>query len=73
MVLAGQTGSGKTTLIKLLFRFYEIKNGQIKIDETNINNIDIASLRSNIGLVNQEIFLFDGTIRENICYPNTNI
>ena len=71
--IAGQTGSGKTTLIKLLFRFYEIKNGQIKIDGTNINNIDIASLRSNIGLVNQEIFLFDGTIRENICYPNTDI
>ena len=54
--IAGQTGSGKTTLIKLLFRFYEIKNGEIKIDGTNINNIDIASLRSNIGLVNQEIF-----------------
>ena len=71
--IAGQTGSGKTTLIKLLFRFYEVKNGQIKIDGTNINNIDIASLRSNIGLVNQEIFLFDGTIRENICYPNTDI
>jgi len=71
--IAGQTGSGKTTLIKLLFRFYEIKNGQIKIDGTNINNIDIASLRSKIGLVNQEIFLFDGTIRENICYPNTDI
>ena len=71
--IAGQTGSGKTTLIKLLFRFYEIKKGEIKIDGTNINNIDIASLRSNIGLVNQEIFLFDGTIRENICYPNTDI
>ena len=71
--IAGQTGSGKTTLIKLLFRFYEIKNGEIKIDGTNINNIDIASLRSNVGLVNQEIFLFDGTIRENICYPNTDI
>ena len=71
--IAGQTGSGKTTLIKLLFRFYEIKNGEIKIDGTNINNIDIASLRSKIGLVNQEIFLFDGTIRENICYPNTDI
>lgn len=71
--IAGQTGSGKTTLIKLLFRFYEIKNGEIKIDGTNINNIDIASLRSNIGLVNQEIFLFDGSIRENICYPNIDI
>ena len=46
---------------------------EIKIDGTNINDIDIASLRSNIGLVNQEIFLFDGTIRENICYPNTDI
>ena len=71
--IAGQTGSGKTTLIKLLFRFYEIKNGEIKIDGTNINDIDIASLRSNIGLVNQEIFLFDGSIRENICYPNIDI
>tara|TARA_A100001011_G_scaffold79110_1_gene81774 strand:+ start:3937 stop:5646 length:1710 start_codon:yes stop_codon:yes gene_type:complete len=71
--IAGQTGSGKTTLIKLLFRFYEIKNGAIKIDGTNINKLDIGSLRSNIGLVNQEIFLFDGTIRENICYPNTDI
>ena len=68
--VAGQTGSGKTTLIKLLFRFYEINAGSILFDDKNINDINIESLRSKIGLVNQEIFLFDGSIKENICYPN---
>ncbi len=71
--IAGQTGSGKTTLIKLLFRFYEVNSGNILFDDKNINNINIESLRSKIGLVNQEIFLFDGTIKQNICYPNTDI
>jgi len=71
--IAGQTGSGKTTLIKLLLRFYEIKSGQINFDGLNINDINIKSLRNLIGLVNQEIFLFDGTIKENICYPNETI
>ena len=71
--IAGQTGSGKTTLIKLLLRFYETNDGQINFDEHNINNIKIKSLRDKIGLVNQEIFLFDGTIKENICYPTENI
>ena len=71
--VAGQTGSGKTTLIKLLFRFYEINDGTITFDNQNINDIHIQSLRSKIGLVNQEIFLFDGTIRENITYPNNEI
>ena len=71
--IAGQTGSGKTTLIKLLLRFYETNDGQINFDEHNINNIKIKSLRDKIGLVNQEIFLFDGTIKDNICYPSENI
>ncbi len=71
--IAGQTGSGKTTLIKLLFRFYETNTGTINFDDYNINIINIESLRSKIGLVNQEIFLFDGSIKDNICYPNTNI
>ena len=71
--IAGQTGSGKTTLIKLLLRFYETNDGQINFDDTNINNINIKSLRDKIGLVNQEIFLFDGTIKDNICYPSENI
>jgi len=71
--IAGQTGAGKTTLIKLLFRFYEVGSGAIKFDNHNLNNINIQSLRSKIGLVNQEIFLFDGTIKENICYPYYDI
>ena len=71
--IAGQTGAGKTTLIKLLFRFYEVSSGSIKFDNHNINDIDIQSLRSKIGLVNQEIFLFDGSIKENICYPHHDI
>ena len=71
--IAGQTGSGKTTLIKLLFRFYEVNAGVIKYDEHNLNNINIKSLRSKIGLVNQEIFLFDGSIKENICYPHNTM
>lgn len=71
--IAGQTGSGKTTLIKLLFRFYEINSGNIELDGININDMNLESLRSKIGLVNQEIFLFDGTIQENIAYPNTEI
>ncbi len=70
--IAGQTGSGKTTLIKLLFRFYDIKSGRLLLAGHEIKNINLESLRSKIGLVNQEIFLFDGTIRENICYPNVN-
>ena len=71
--IAGQTGSGKTTLIKLLLRFYDINQGQLLLDNNSIDSINIESLRSKIGLVNQEIFLFDGTITENICYPNTDI
>jgi len=71
--IAGQTGSGKSTLIKLLFRFYDIKNGSIKFNDKKIEDINIKSLRKKIGLVNQEIFLFDGTIKENICYPFTEI
>ena len=70
--IAGQTGSGKTTLIKLLFRFYDIKSGKLLFGGHEIKNINLESLRSKIGLVNQEIFLFDGTIKENICYPNVN-
>ena len=71
--IAGQTGSGKTTLIKLLLRFYDINEGQLLLDNNSIDSINIESLRSKIGLVNQEIFLFDGTIKENICYPNVDI
>ena len=70
--IVGQTGSGKTTIIKLLLRFYDINHGNIKIGNQNITNINLNNLRENIGYVSQEIFLFDGTIKENICYPDLN-
>ena len=71
--IVGQTGAGKTTIIKLLLRFYNIKNGGIYIGNQNIADIKINNLRKNIGYVSQDIFLFDGTIKENICYPELNL
>ena len=68
--IVGQTGSGKTTLIKLLLRLYEIKSGSIYIGNQNLKNIKLTSLRENIGFVNQEIHLFEGSIKENISYPS---
>lgn len=64
----GQTGSGKSTLMKLLLRFYTPDSGHIAIDDTDISHLSINELRHAIGLVSQDIFLFDGTIRENIAY-----
>ncbi len=64
----GQTGSGKSTLMKLLLRFYSPSKGNINIDGIDINKITIKELRQSIGLVSQDIFLFDGSIKENIAY-----
>lgn len=66
--IVGTTGSGKTTLIKLLLRFYDIKAGRILLDGTDISLIDVTDLRNAIGLVSQEVFLFYGTVYENILY-----
>ena len=71
--IVGKTGVGKTTLIKLLLRLYNIDSGEIRIKNNNINDISLESLRENIALVSQEIFLFDGSIADNISYPNINI
>ncbi len=68
--IVGQTGAGKTTIIKLLLRFYDPLNGKIKIGNKNIKEILLKDLRENIGYVSQEIFMFDGTIEDNIAYPN---
>ena len=68
--IVGKTGVGKTTLIKLLLRLYDIESGNIQIGINNINKIALESLRNNIALVSQETFLFDGTIADNISYPN---
>jgi len=68
IALVGPSGGGKTTLCHLIPRFYEVKEGKIKIDGRDIKGYTLKSLRRNIGLVQQDIFLFAGTIRENILY-----
>ena len=70
--IVGQTGAGKTTIIKLLLRFYDPKNGNISIGDHQIKTIKLKNLRENIGYVSQDIFMFDGTIKENIAYPDIN-
>lgn len=66
VAIVGPTGCGKTTVINLLMRFYDVNKGVIAVDGTDIHNMTRASLRSNIGMVLQETWLKDGTIRDNI-------
>ncbi|MGX7263200.1 ABC transporter ATP-binding protein [Enterococcus crotali] len=68
VAFVGQSGSGKTTLCNLLPRFYEVTGGAITIDGINVQEMTLASLRSQIGIVQQDVFLFPGTIRDNIAY-----
>ena len=70
IALVGPTGAGKTTLINLLTRFYEYDSGEILIDDVNIKTISKESLRSSIGYVTQESFLFNGTVRDNLLIAN---
>ncbi len=73
--IAGATGGGKTTLIKLLLRLYDVKEGSIEIDGIKLTKMRLEDLRRNIALVSQDVYLFHGTIRENIAYgaPDTPI
>jgi len=70
--IVGQTGAGKTTIIKLILRFYDSISGSIKIGKEDIKNIKLKNLRENIGYVSQDIFMFDGTVIDNIAYPSKN-
>ncbi|MBL6628372.1 MAG: ABC transporter ATP-binding protein [Actinomycetota bacterium] len=70
--IVGSTGSGKSTLIKLLLRLYEINNGSISYDSNSLKDIGLSSLREKIGLVSQDVFLFEGTVIENIAYGDLN-
>jgi len=72
--IAGQTGGGKTTLIKLLLRLYDVNQGHIRIEGIDIRDISLRDLRRQIGLVSQDVYLFHGTIEENIAYgmPDKN-
>lgn len=72
IALVGHTGSGKSTIINLICRFYDVISGSVRIDGHNIQDVTIQSLRSQIGIVLQDTFIFSGTIRENIAFGKPN-
>ncbi len=70
IAFVGPSGGGKTTLCSLIPRFYEVSKGTVTVDEIDIKKIKQKSLRENIGIVQQDVFLFSGTVKENIAYGN---
>ncbi|WP_057939002.1 ABC transporter ATP-binding protein [Algoriphagus resistens] len=68
VALAGHSGAGKSTIIQLLMRFYDVQQGSIQVDDRQLHEWDLQSLRSHVGMVPQEVLLFGGSIRENIAY-----
>ena len=73
IAIIGETGAGKTTIVKLLMRFYDIDSGSIKIDSVDIDEYDKHSLRSHVGMVLQDSWLFSDTIKSNIRYGNLEV
>ncbi|MBN2076173.1 MAG: ABC transporter ATP-binding protein [Dehalococcoidales bacterium] len=72
IALLGGSGSGKSTIANLISRFYDVSNGTISVDGIDIRDVTISSLRHNVGISQQDIFLFSGTIRDNIAYGAVN-
>lgn len=70
VALVGPSGAGKTTLCSLIPRFYDVTDGEVLLDGINVRDIDLQSLRNNIGIVQQDVYLFAGTVMENIRYGN---
>jgi ATP-binding cassette, subfamily B, bacterial len=70
--IVGATGAGKSTLVKLLLRFYDVQTGRILLDGHDLRDLVMADLRGAIGFVSQDVFLFHGTVRENIAYGRFN-
>ena len=73
LAIVGSTGSGKTTIISLLNRFYEIQSGHIRLDDHDLRDYDVFALRRRIAVVLQDVFLFSGTVLENITLRDTHI
>ena len=73
VAIVGHTGAGKSTLIHLLSRFYDIQRGHLSIDGVDVRDYDLIPMRRNIGVVLQDVFLFSGTIEENIRLGNPDI
>ena len=72
IAIVGPSGGGKTTLCSLIPRFYDVSEGSILLDGTDIRSITLRSLRENIGVVSQDVYLFSGSVRENIAYGKTD-
>jgi len=73
VALVGSSGAGKSTLVNLLARFYDVTSGSVLIDGVDLRDVTLASLRRQIGLVTQEVILFDDTVRNNIAYGRTGV
>ena len=73
LALVGPSGGGKTTLCNLIPRFYRVNEGRIMLDGVDISDLTLESLRASIGMVSQNVFLFDGTVRENIAYAHPDV
>jgi ATP-binding cassette subfamily B protein len=71
--VVGPTGAGKSTLVKLLFRFYDPDRGRIEIDDRDVRDVEVESLRDALGYVSQDPFLFSGTVRENLAYAAVDV
>lgn len=72
VALVGHSGAGKSTIANLVMKLYEVQQGEIRVDDTNIAKCDLHSLRSQIGIVHQDTILFDGTIRYNLTFSDDN-
>ncbi len=72
IALVGPSGAGKSTIISLLTRLYETQNGSVAIDGINVNKLDLKMLRQNVGVVTQDSYLFNGTIKDNLLYAKPN-
>ena len=73
IAIVGHTGSGKTSIISLLNRLYQIKKGEIKLDDVNIEGYEVDTLRRNIAVVLQDVFLFSGSVMDNITLHNSDV